>query len=157
MRFILVFTASLCFSLGASAQKIPQTKAELDSVYAVNITKSRLYNVYIPRDLWDAHKRILKLTPKDAILKFKDGPEKAVCEKLHFGIGRWIIHNWNFYEGSRLSHYLKKKGVLHPDDMAQFILRTLHRDLNDVELEEEKIIEELAIGRKAEAKRLLDN
>ena len=76
--------------------------------------------------------------------------EKEVCKKLHFGIGRWMILNWNFYEGSRLSHYLKQEGLLHPDDMAQYILRTLHRHLNQLELQKENIIAELKEARMKE-------
>ncbi|NNE16305.1 MAG: hypothetical protein HKN51_15095, partial [Saprospiraceae bacterium] len=56
--------------------------------------------------------------------------------------------NWNFYDGSRLSHFLKQKGLLHPDDMAQFILRTLHKHLNKKEIDEKEIVEYLADKRK---------
>jgi len=140
----------------SQAQEIPSTKAELDSVYQSNIKKSRLYDVYIPKDLDDAHNRILKLTPPESIKKFKNAEEVEVCKKLHFGIGRWMIVNWNFYQGSRFSHYLKQKGLLHPDDMAQFVLRTFHRKLSGKPLEEEPIIKELAVERKKEADYLLD-
>jgi len=116
--------------------------------YEKNIKLTKIAGVYIPGTVKEAHRRISKLTPKDAIAKFKAAPEKEVCKKLHFGIGKWLISNWNFYGGSRISHLLKKKGVLHPDDMAQFLLRTFHRSLNDLELDEETLVEELTKERK---------
>lgn len=152
----------LCFlfmgtlSVYSYGQEFADSKEKYDSIYNINITLSKINGVYIPENLEDAHRRLLKLTPADAIVKFKDGPEEEVCQKLHFGIGRWMIINWKFYEGSRLSHHLKEKGVLHPDDMAQFILRVLHRYLNKKDLNQEELIETLAVQRKKEAEYLLN-
>lgn len=160
MRFIFLslITTFLLSTNQLSAQySPPSTKAELDSLYQINIKLSRINGVYIPRNLKDAFSRIKLLTPKESIQKFKDAEEVEVCKKLHFGIGRWMIINWNFYEGSRYSHYLKSMGLLHPDDMAQFTLRTFHRSLWNKDLEEERIVKELAEARKKEAEYLLKN
>lgn len=147
----IVFAIMICVCHSSlKGQEFADSKATYDSLYAINITKTKINGVYIPKDVVDAHKRILKLTPAESIVKFKSGPEVEVCKKLHFGIGRWMIVNWNFYDGSRLSHVLKEKGLLHPDDMAQFVLRTLHRHLNKVEENADQIIEELASARKRE-------
>ncbi|MBT8231524.1 MAG: hypothetical protein HKO66_00685 [Saprospiraceae bacterium] len=143
---ILALIVSCCSYL--NGQNLVSTQAEYDSLYAINIKLTKINDVYIPKDLEDAHRRILKLTPASSIKKFKMGEELSVCEKLHFGIGRWMIYNWNFYDGSRLSHFLKQKGLLHPDDMAQFILRTLHKHLNKKEIDEKEIVEYLADKRK---------
>ena len=57
--------------------------------------------------------------------------EADASSKLHFSLGRWISHNWGFYEGSRLSHYIKTNlGITYPDDMSRFIIVTYHRNLN---------------------------
>ncbi|MBK8705690.1 MAG: hypothetical protein IPN33_20420 [Saprospiraceae bacterium] len=56
--------------------------------------------------------------------------EPDAARKLHFSFGRWIIHNWGFYGGSRFSHFLKGLGIHHPDDMAQFVIVSYHRNLN---------------------------
>lgn len=47
---------------------------------------------------------------------------------------------WNLEGGSRYSHYLKGKGLSFPEDMVQFTIRTFHRHLNDVPLDEELLI-----------------
>ncbi len=138
-------------------QGIPNTKEAYDSLYNINIRLVKINGVYIPRDLDDAHRRIEKLSPSGSIERFIGEEEELVCKKLHFGIGRWMILNWNFYEGSRISHYLKEKGLLHPDDMAQFLLRTLHRKLNNHSLNEEELILELANLRLKEIEEIYKN
>ncbi len=127
---------------GSDAQK------QFEKEYQANIKLTKIRGVYIPATVDEALIRIEKLSPPAAMSKFHMAPEVEVSAKLHFGIGRWMIQNWNFYTGSRISHELKTKGVLHPDDMAQFLLRSLHRKLNNNPLDEELLIEELAKSRK---------
>lgn len=158
MKFTLyILLALLISSFKITAQDPVSTPEEYDSLYAINIQLSRINGVYIPKDLGEAHKRIIELTDADKLDGFSKAEEKEVCKKLHFGIGRWMILNWNFYEGSRLSHYLKEEGLLHPDDMAQYILRTLHRKLNQQELEKENIIAELKEARMKEIEEVYMN
>jgi len=123
--------------------------------YDKNIKLTKINGVYIPASLEECFKRLNKLSPPSAISQFKAAPEVEVCQKLHFGLGRWIMVNWNFYEGSRISHQLKQKGVLHPDDMVQFILRMYHRSLNGLDMEENSLIEELSKSRKIKTKEAL--
>lgn len=157
VRYILLLSFLILLHTQGKAQFVPQTPEEYDSVYNINIRLSKINGVYIPRDLQDAHARIIELSPPESIEKFRMGEEVEVSRKLHFGLGRWMIVNWNFYEGSRFSHLLKSKGLLHPDDMAQFVLRTLHRNLNNKTLDKEKIIAELATKRKEEIEEVYKN
>jgi len=140
-----------------NGQDPPNTEEAYDSLYNINIRLSSINGVYIPKDLDEAHDRIIELSPAESLGKFARAPEAEVASKLHFGIGRWMIINWNFYEGSRLSHYLKQKGLLHPDDMAQFVLRTLHRKLNEKPLDTKSLIEELAELRMEEVEEVYKN
>lgn len=103
--------------------------------YEKNIKMIRINGVYIPKDMEDAFVELNRLSEPQAISKFKHAPEEEVLAKLHYGLGQWIIKNWNFYEGSRFSHYLKEMGVSHPDDMAQFVMGSWHRHLNNKPLE----------------------
>ena len=155
---LLIYCFITCLaSADLYAQNFASNEAEYDSIYAINIQLSKINGVYIPKDLDEAHDRITMLSPKESMTKFAMEDENIVCQKLHFGIGRWMIVNWNFYEGSRLSHYLKAKGLSHPDDMAQFLLRTLHRKLNKKELLENDIVEELRSNRKKEVESIFKN
>ena len=50
-----------------------------------------------------------------------------------------MIVNWGLEDGSRISHYLKQKGITLPDDMADFMILMWHRNLNaqPLKMEEE--------------------
>ena len=159
-KFILSVLLFGFLQFPAKSQTMPATESEFDSLYKINIRLSKINGVYIPKSMEDAFERLNRLSPPESIQKFKMAEEETVCKKLHFGLGRWIIVNWNFYEGSRFSHFLKGKGLLHPDDMAQFVLRTYHRYLNSQDLNEEELIKYFAAERKAkveEMKKKLDS
>lgn len=157
ISFLFVF-GFLYYLLPLGAQDEPPSKAEqLDSIYQKNILKSRINGVYIPRDIDDAYEEFIHLSPEASIEKFKLAPEDQVAEKLHFGIGRWMIVNWNFYEGSRLSHYLRTLGVLHPDDMADLLIVVFHRKLNEKDIGLTELVEALKKERIKKMKALEKN
>lgn len=110
------------------------TPEEFEKQYQRNILKSRINGVYIPKDIDDAIIQLEKLSPIKSLEKFKNAPEDIVAQKLHFGIGRWMIVNWNFYGGSRIEYFLKNMGVGHPDYMADFLIVCFHRHLNGKDL-----------------------
>lgn len=107
-----------------------QTPEEFEANYARRIKEEMIYGVYIPVDLEDAYNELNRLAEQQGLIEFKTAPEDSIRRKLHFGFGRWIMTNWGFEEGSRLSHYLKEKGVSVPDDMVRLIIVTWHRKLN---------------------------
>jgi len=123
------------FSSQGIAQEFGDTEAEMDSIYEVRILLEEIDGVYIPIDLDDAFVELDRLSSKQDIENFKNATEKTVRDKLHFGLGRWMMYNWGFYMGSRLSHYLRGLGLEHPDDMAKFMLVSWHRHLNEKPLE----------------------
>lgn len=146
---ILLFLILALFSEVGLSQAGPADSPEvLDSIYKANIHKSRINGVYIPKDITDAYEEFVHLSPPEALDQFRLAPEQEVASKLHFGIGRWMMVNWSFYEGSRLSHALRNIGLLHPDDMADFLITVFHRKLNDRPENHEELIEVLAERRK---------
>jgi hypothetical protein len=118
-----------------------------------NRNKATINGVYVPIDIYDAIQRIIELTPANALEKFKNAPEEGIDRKLHFGLGKWMIVNWYFYEGSRLENHINQLGLSHPDDMADLLIICLHRKLNNRELEIPKMVKKLADIRN---KKLLD-
>lgn len=125
----------------------PDSQEEYERLYKERITKKYLDGVYIPQNLEDAIKELNRLSNPEGLERFKTAPEDVVIKKAHFGLGRWISHNWGFQLGSRYSHYLRTAGVSDPDDMIRFTLKMWHRSLNDKPLlfKEEAIrIKELA-------------
>lgn len=145
----MILMISTCAIMAQDQSPVPSTEAEAETKYQRNIKKKRINGVYIPRDYKEAIREIKTMSPDESMVKFKSAPEDMVVRKLHFGLGRWIRYNWNFYEGSRLSHSLKEMGVSHPDDMSTFLMILLHRQLNEVELNEMNLIAELTAERNA--------
>src|SRR5688500_12549564 len=119
-----------------------QTPEEFEANYTKRIKEEMLYGVYIPANLDDAHAELSRLAEAEGLIAFKIAPEDSIRRKLHFGFGRWIMTNWGLEEGSRISHYLKSKGVSIPDDMVMVIIVTWHRRLNG---RPDRLEEEIAI------------
>lgn len=124
------------------------TPVQGDSLYQANILKSTLYGVYIPRDFPDAMQQLDKLTDVAAREKLKQIDEKTMARKLFFGLGRWMEYNWNFQEGSRLSHLLRKKGITYTEDMTYTMLVLYHRHVTGKPLDANNLIREVTAARK---------
>ncbi len=133
--------ASFCLVLGIAqtlfAQEFtpPGNEAQFQKQYEERIKKERLNGVYIPKNLDDACAQLTRLTSEEARAGFKKLPEDSVTMYLHRTLGQWMILNWSFYEGSRLSHYLRSAGVTYPDDMADFLILAWHRNLTGQAIE----------------------
>lgn len=128
--FLLCFFT--CLNVGFCQQTPEQ---EYMVKYDRNILKERINGVYIPIDMEDAFKELMDLSDPLSLEKFQHAPEDTIARKLHFGLGRWMSYNWNFYEGSRFSHYLKEMGISYPDDMIQFVIVSFHKYLNKKNLD----------------------
>lgn len=134
----LILTAGLAF---AQEYNPPATEDAIEAEYQKRIKKEYLNRVYIPKDLADCFIQLNKLIDEESKRKFKTAPEEVVARKLHFSLGRWMMVNWSFYQGSRLSAYLKNIGIFYPDDMARFIIISYHRNLNRKELKVKEQVE----------------
>ena len=106
--------------------------------YAYNIQQEYINDVYIPENIPDALAQLDELSDEAGRTKLLEADEQLAADRLVMGLGKWMIVNWNFYEGSRLSHVLKQYGVTHPDDMAKFLIVTYHRHLRKAPLELEE-------------------
>lgn len=141
--FFCAFCLGMLSARPISAQEGPAgTEAEYEKLYQERIKKDKLDGVYIPKNLDDALLQLDKLTTPESREKFKTIPEDSVVYIMHNRLGQWIILNWGFYGGSRLSHYLKSAGVTYPDDMADFLILAYSRKLNGKPVN----IKELATG-----------
>lgn len=123
---------------------VAQTPEEMEANYARRIKMEMIDGVYIPMDLEDALSELERLSEPAGIARFKEAPEKLAARRLHFGLGRWILINWGLEDGSRISHYLKERGIHHPDDMVRTIILSWHRKLNGVPIDLEGQVAEIA-------------
>lgn len=138
---ILFIVISLCFVKTAwtQSENIEVSQATLDSLYHSNIKKTRLYGVYIPKDITDALAELDKLSTNEAKTKLKQADEATIGKKLRFGLGRWMEYNWNLQEGSRFSHYLREIGMWHVDDMVEYMTILYFRHVSGLPLQEKEL------------------
>lgn len=139
-----------------ASKKVRKPKMPTDSLYLANIKKSNLYGVYIPRDVDDALSKLMELTTQEARNPLKKTHEDTVARKLFFGLGRWMEYNWNLTEGSRFSHYLRQKGLTHPDDQVKFMLVLFHRHISERPLDTEILIKKFVAERLEKTKKEID-
>lgn len=137
--FLTGFIA-VTFLITTSAQEPANNDAEFKQNYEWRVKQEYLLDVYIPKDLGDAFIQLNKLIDPESKAVFKGLAEEEASHKLHFSFGRWIMVNWGFYEGSRLSHLIKEMGISYPDDMAQFLIICYHRFLNKKELKAKELV-----------------
>ncbi len=157
MKFLSIYCLILGFTLSLSAQAVYNSEAEAEKQYNLNIKQTHLDGVYIPANVEEAIEELKKLSDAETLNKFAEAPIDEIAERLHFGIGRWMIVNWQFYTGSRLSHLIKNKGVKTPDAMAQYLIRLLHANLNELTPNEEELLAKVNAKHEAEMKKLKAN
>ncbi len=143
MRYIILITFIAISVPSFSQNDLDKKMVSKDSLYNANIKKSKLYGVYIPRDVDDALNKLMELTDEDARKKLTKITEEEAARKLHYGIGRWMSYNWNFDEGSRFSHYLREKGLYYSEDMMRYMIILFHRKISKKTLNEVELMNQL--------------
>lgn len=128
--FLPLLCAAFCWTTLHAQEGPASSEAEFEKQYQERIKKDKLGNMYIPKNLDDATLQLDKLISEESKLKIKAIPEDSVCQQMHNRLGQWMILNWGFYGGSRISHYLRSAGITFPDDQADFLLLAFHRKLN---------------------------
>ncbi len=134
MKYFFLFL--LFYPLVAFTQIVDEES--ITKQYEYNIQQEFINEIYIPEDVADALKQLDLLSDEKGRAKLIEADENIAADRLVMGLGKWMIVNWNFYEGSRLSHKLRDYGVTHPDDMAKFLIVTYHRYLSQAPLELEE-------------------
>ncbi len=149
MKYILsLLFFSINLNLIAQEDTTYQHKYALE--YEQRIKKSHLNGKYIPKDVQDAMLRLDQIVDKHGQERFRTQPEDHAVRTIHFSFGRWMIVNWGFYEGSRLSHFLRSKGITYPDDMASTLMYCYHRKLNEEPMQLDSLASHYAKLRKME-------
>lgn len=84
---------------------------------------------YIPKDLDDCFKTLVKLFSPEEIEKVKNKTEENM-NSYHHGTGRWLRNEWGLWQESKLVKWFNEKGVYHADDMSGIILASFWREIN---------------------------
>lgn len=88
-----------------------------------------MVETYIPKNLDDCFKTLVKLFSPEEIEKVKNKTEENM-NSYHHGTGRWLRNEWGLWQDSRLAKWFNEKGIHHADDMSGIILASFWRDIN---------------------------
>jgi hypothetical protein len=150
MRFLFLALFLLPNLVLAQAKTPPANQAEYEKRFQENQAKDRINGVYIPKNLDEAFAQLDKMIDPKTRANFQKVSEEAAAKKLHFSLGRWMIVNWQFYEGSRFSNYLHSAGITFPDDQADFMIRAYHRYVTGQPVEFKELAKAYKAMRKAQ-------
>jgi hypothetical protein len=149
-RFCLFLLLLSPLTAAGQIKTPPSSVADYEKRFQENQAKDRINGVYIPKTLDDAFVQLDKLVdPKSRATLLKVSEDDAAA-RLHFSLGRWMIVNWQFYEGSRFSNYLHSAGITFPDDKADFMIRAYHRYVNGKPVEFKDLAKAYKAMRKAQ-------
>lgn len=126
--FILFLFSAVVTS---TAQQAPAVDPA-EEAYQKRIKRTRINSVYIPKDLYDSFTQLDRLMDGPTRKQFKSLTEEEAGKKFYLIM--WMCNNWGFYEGSRLSHYIRQLGITNPEHMAHFVITAYHRQLNELDL-----------------------
>ena len=120
----MIFRLVLIALLIVTTVSLPaQRKAKKERAKKINA-------IYVPRDIYDAHKELDKKTTEDYQSQIRNWKEKESVYKTKHSLGLVLRHDWELWNGSRLSAYFNSIGIFNPNDMSEIVIRTYHRYLN---------------------------
>lgn len=152
----LLFLNIIATSLVAQFDGPPDTPEEYQKQYNWRIAQEKLNGVYIPANMAEAMSELNRLTDEESRAKFAAWPEDQVFRRLFPSLRLWMINKWGFNGGSRLSFLFHEMGLRHPDDLAELIIVSWHRELNGRDLNLKESIERILKARKAEWQAIQD-
>lgn len=140
---------SLLGTVAAQFDGPPNTPEEYAEQYNWRIAQEYLNGIYIPATIPDAIEELNQLTEADSRRKFAALPEQQAYRRLFHSLRLWIINNWGFNGGSRFTLPFHDLGLKHPDDLAELVIISWHRSLNDRPLELKEQLERILENRRA--------
>jgi hypothetical protein len=92
-----------------------------------------------PKNLDEAILYFQQKWAKDDMEKFKNESEEYAVAELGLAPGMWIRNNWVYGNRNRaLKKYFDSLGIRQPDDISSIILTSLHRTLNQKDIQLDK-------------------
>lgn len=119
------------------------------NLFGQNLTKNEFS--YIPKDFNESLTQLNKVIPDSTKRKIKSMTENDFLAQTHFSTGMWIRNYWLYNRylfglivtKSDLRKDLTTKGLDSNDDMSSVILRSFHRQLNNVDINLDQQIKEI--------------
>lgn len=143
--FLLLMANGL---LPAQFSSPPNNRAEYDKQYQWRVKQDRLYGIYIPKSLDEAMLEMDRLTEEASKKKYAALPEDIAFRKLFHSLRPWIIQNWGLEGGSRFSRLFEPLQLRHPDDIAELVMISWHRQLHNKDRDFKGLVEQIRQKRK---------
>jgi hypothetical protein len=90
----------------------------------------------LPKDLNESIAYFEKHWSSGQLRDFKDKDEKKAVTELHMSVGMWIRNNWIHGDRNpKLIKFFDSLNFRHPDDISSTILTSLHRKLNNRDID----------------------
>ena len=96
----------------------------------------------IPKNLEACLSVMTKDTPGYTLKEWSGELEEVAIAKVHLTSGMNMRNNWNLWGENKLTKWFNNMGVYHADDMSGIIYTSLHRKLNNKDIDIEGQIEE---------------
>lgn len=151
LEYFFWLTVSVCLMTASAKGQIgkKEYESQFNEKYQENIEKEYLYGRYIPANVEEAIEEVDKLLADEVRKRFLSLPDSLAGPKGVNSLGPWFLRNWNLYDGSRLSHYMKtEKSLSHPVDMVYYILTRYYRDQNNIPYDEDELLSYIQERRK---------
>jgi len=119
------------------------------NLFGQNLTKKEL--IYIPKDFNESLTQLDKIIPDTTKTRIKSMTESDFLAQTHLSTGMWIRNYWLYNRylfglivtKSELRKDLLTKGLYNNDDMSEVILRSFHRQLNNIDVNIEQQIKDI--------------
>jgi hypothetical protein len=119
------------------------------NLFGQDLTRNEMK--YKPKDFKESLILLDIIIPDSTIIKIKSMTENDFVAQAHFSTGMWIRNNWLYNRylfglivtKSDLHKDLIAKGLFSTDDMSGLILRSFHRQLNNIDINLEQQIKDI--------------
>ena len=112
--------------------------------------KKDVYDLPIPKDLESCFELLDETLTDNELKVVKDYPEDSIYFHKEFQYGADFFHAWKLYDGSRLTKYFNKMGLVGSHEIYVTILISYHRHLNSIPIDLEGQIDKYKAKQKAE-------
>jgi hypothetical protein len=90
----------------------------------------------LPKDLNESIAYFERHWSSGQLRDFKEKDERKAVTELHMSVGMWIRNNWIHGDRNpKLIKFFDSLNFKHPDDISSTILRSLHRKLNNKDID----------------------
>lgn len=87
------------------------------------------------KNLEEAIEYVISINPLLELNEWSDLSEKNAINSIHMSGGMKLRNDLNLWHENDLTKWFKTIGIVHADDMSGIILTSVHRRLNEKELE----------------------